>query len=110
MVRLTSLRTLNDFRLLQLAWIYDLNFIPSLAMVLERSVIEQLTASMPQSDELSRVVGNLRTMCARVSMPTRPGESRSERIPHSLLRGQRAIRIISSTLRIEAPRSLLLGA
>ena len=60
MVRLTSLRTLNDFRLLQLAWIYDLNFIPSLAMVLERSVIEQLTASMPQSDELSRVVGNLR--------------------------------------------------
>jgi len=60
MVRLTSLRTLNDFRLLQLAWIYDLNFAPSLRMVLERSVIEQLTASLPQTDALSRVVDNLR--------------------------------------------------
>jgi hypothetical protein len=60
MVRLTSLRTLNDFRLLQLAWIYDLNFAPSLRMVLERSVIEQLTASLPQTDAISRVAGNLR--------------------------------------------------
>jgi hypothetical protein len=60
MVRLTSLRTLNDFRLLQLAWIYDLNFAPSLRMVLERSVIEQLTASIPQTDAISRVVSNLR--------------------------------------------------
>ena len=40
MVRLTSLRTLNDFRLLQLAWIYDLNFAPTLRLVLERSIIE----------------------------------------------------------------------
>ena len=60
MVRLTSLRTLNDFRLLQLAWIYDLNFAPSLRLVLERSVIEQLTASLPQTDAISRVVDNLR--------------------------------------------------
>jgi hypothetical protein len=59
MVRLTSLRTLNDFRLLQLAWIYDLNFAPSLRLVLERSVIEQLTASLPQTAAISRVVDNL---------------------------------------------------
>lgn len=61
MVQLTRLRTLNDFRLLQLAWIYDLNFAPSLRLLLERSVIEQLTASIPQTDEISRVVGSLRT-------------------------------------------------
>jgi hypothetical protein len=60
MVRLTSLRTLNDFRLLQLAWIYDLNFAPSLRLVLERSVIEQLTASLPQTVAISRVLDNLR--------------------------------------------------
>ncbi len=61
MVRLTSLRTLNDFKLLQLAWIYDLNFAPSLAMVLERSVIERLTASVPRTEETARIVGNLRS-------------------------------------------------
>lgn len=60
MVRLSSLRTLNDFRLLQLAWIYDLNFAPTLRLVLERSLIEQLAASLPQTDELSQVADNLR--------------------------------------------------
>ncbi len=77
MVRLNSLRTLNDFRLLQLAWICDLNFIPSLRMVLERSVIEQLTASIPRTDELSRVVGNLRNCVnERLDAAIAPGSAR----------------------------------
>jgi len=75
MVRLTSLRTLNDFRLLQLAWIYDLNFVPSLRLVVERKVIEQLTATIPRTDELSRVIGNLRNYVherlAAASVPER---------------------------------------
>jgi len=76
MVRLTSLRTLNDFRLLQLAWIYDLNFAPSLAMVLERSVIEKLTASIPQTDKISQVVCNLRNYVNERLNAPRPGECR----------------------------------
>jgi len=61
MVLLTRLRTLNDFRLLQLAWIYDLNFAPSLRMVLERSVIERLTAMIPQTYEIVRAVSSLQS-------------------------------------------------
>ena len=76
MVQLTSLRTLNDFRLLQLAWIYDLNFAPSLAMVLERSVIEKLTASIPQTDKISQVVCNLRNYVNERLNAPRPGECR----------------------------------
>ena len=34
-----SLTTLNDFKLLQLAWLYDLNFACSLRMVVERDYI-----------------------------------------------------------------------
>jgi len=60
MVRLTSLRSLNDFKLLQLAWIYDLNFTPSLRMVHDRSIIERLAATMPQDPQVRRVVGDLR--------------------------------------------------
>ena len=60
MVRLTSLRTLNDFKLLQLAWIYDLNFTPSLRMVLERDVIGRLSETVPQTPEVERALGNLR--------------------------------------------------
>jgi len=78
MVRLTGLRSLNDFRLLQLAWIYDLNFAPSLSLVLERNIIERLTASIPQTDELSGVVGNLRNYVnERLHQAARAGESRS---------------------------------
>lgn len=47
MVRLKSLGTLNDFKLLQLAWVYDLNFLPSLRMVRERSIIDRLSATLP---------------------------------------------------------------
>jgi putative nucleotidyltransferase with HDIG domain len=60
MVRLTSLRTLNDFKLLQLAWIYDLNFAPSLRMVRERGVIDRLTAAMPRTQEIDRALDDLR--------------------------------------------------
>lgn len=78
-VRLTSLRTLNDFRLLQLAWIYDLNFAPSLAMVLERSVIERLTASVPRTDETSRIVDSLRNYVnERLDAPPDRQHARSE--------------------------------
>ena len=60
MVRLTNLRNLNDFRLLQLAWIYDLNFAPSLRMVLERDVIERLSLTIPRTPEIGRVLDDLR--------------------------------------------------
>jgi hypothetical protein len=75
MVRLTSLRTLNDFKLLQLAWIYDLNFIPSLAMVLERRIIEQLTTSIPRTDEISRAADHLRSyVTGRIHAAASPGD------------------------------------
>lgn len=60
MVRLTCLRTLNDFKLLQLAWIYDLNFAPSLRMVLERDVIDRLSRTVPRTRSVERTLGNLR--------------------------------------------------
>jgi len=60
LVRLTSLRNLNDFRLLQLAWIYDLNFAPSLQMVLERGVIERLSRTIPRTPDIGRALEDLR--------------------------------------------------
>ena len=64
MVQLSSLRALNDFKLLQLAWIYDLNFLPSLRMVVERSVIDRLSATIPQTPRVMQALGNLRQYVA----------------------------------------------
>jgi len=60
MVRLTSLGTLNDFKLLQLAWVYDLNFLPSLRMVRERGVIGRLSATLPGDDAVLSAVDAVR--------------------------------------------------
>jgi putative nucleotidyltransferase with HDIG domain len=56
MVRLTSLRTLNDFKLLQLAWVYDLNFLPSLRLLRERGIVQRLAATLPRTAEVRRAV------------------------------------------------------
>jgi len=60
MVRLTSLRTLNDFKLLQLAWVYDLNFLPSLLMVQDRGVIGRLSATLPRDAAVLSAVDAVR--------------------------------------------------
>ena len=60
MVQLSSLRTMNDFKLLQLAWIFDLNFVRSLELVMERSCIEQISGSLPRTGEIENVVQVIR--------------------------------------------------
>jgi hypothetical protein len=60
MVHLTQLRCLNDFTLLQLAWIYDLNWLPSLRMMAERDIISGLASSLPDREEIRAAVDELR--------------------------------------------------
>ena len=55
-----ELRTLNDFKLLQLAWIYDLNFMRSLRMIRERDYIRAIASTLPENDEISRAIGTVR--------------------------------------------------
>lgn len=59
-VSLSSLKTLDDFKLLQLSWIYDLNFDASLKLLLARNYIDRIVKTLPQSDEVRRVPPFLR--------------------------------------------------
>jgi len=54
------LTTLNDFKLLQLAWLYDLNFTCSLGMVEERGYIRKLAGLLPQNEEIAGAIGIVR--------------------------------------------------
>lgn len=54
--RKNELTTLNDFKLLQLAWLYDLNFACSLGMVQERGYIRKLSGLLPQNEEIAKAV------------------------------------------------------
>lgn len=56
----SSLRTLDDFKLLQLSWIYDINFRASLGLLLERGFIDRITATLPRTDEVPKIQAFLR--------------------------------------------------
>jgi hypothetical protein len=51
--RMEDLRTLNDFKLLQISWVYDLNFQASFRVLQKRGYIEQIVATLPETKELS---------------------------------------------------------
>ncbi len=52
MAEKSDLRTLNDFKLLQLSWFYDINFPGSLLMVAERGYIDRIARLLPDSDDV----------------------------------------------------------
>ncbi len=60
MVELSLLRTLNDFRLLQLAWIFDVNFARSLELIRERAYIDRLAAFLPAEPAIRKAVDMVR--------------------------------------------------
>ena len=56
LARKDALTTLNDFKLLQLAWLYDLNFTCSLLMIEERGYIRSLAEMLPRNEEIACAV------------------------------------------------------
>jgi hypothetical protein len=54
--RIQDLKTFNDFKLLQISWVFDLNFIPSFRAVKERAYIEKIEATLPHSKEITAAV------------------------------------------------------
>ena len=48
-VQIDKMRTLNDFKLLQISWVYDLNFVRSFQEVQRRNFIEQIKDTLPQT-------------------------------------------------------------
>ncbi len=44
--------TLNDFKLLQVSWVFDVNFGPTFRAIRERSYIESIAATLPQTEEV----------------------------------------------------------
>jgi hypothetical protein len=51
-VTLSSLKTLNDFKLLQLSWIFDLNFRSSFELLFERRYIDRMLSHLPETDAI----------------------------------------------------------
>ena len=51
----SRLRTLNDMRLMQLGWVYDVNFPATLERIEQRKFLDKLLDCLPQTQEIRRV-------------------------------------------------------
>jgi len=51
----TRLRTLNDVKLLQLGWVYDINFTATLKRIKLRKFLEMLLGFLPQTRDIEKV-------------------------------------------------------
>jgi hypothetical protein len=54
-VRTTCLKTLNDFKVLQMGWIYDVNFPRTFQLVRERAYLEKIRDVLPRTREVSEI-------------------------------------------------------
>ena len=54
-----DLRTVNDFKLLLLSWVFDLNFSFSFQLVKDRRYIEKIEAILPDSQETKKVLKHI---------------------------------------------------
>lgn len=56
MISYSEATTLNDFKLIQLLWVYDLNFAASVKILKENSFIERLASKLPQTDDIKQAM------------------------------------------------------
>jgi len=72
MIKLQQLQSLTDFKLLQMAWIYDINFQPTFQMIHDRRYLERIRNTMPASETIDRIYERLSLdlqQCAESSAP-----------------------------------------
>ena len=55
-IRLENVRVLNDFKLLQISWVYDLNFRSSYSLLQQRGHIPALAATIPLDESAAQAV------------------------------------------------------
>ena len=58
MASMKDMKTLNDFKLLQIGWVYDLNFVPAVQVVQNHNIIERIEAVLPQTKEITAAVSH----------------------------------------------------
>ncbi|MDD3566474.1 MAG: hypothetical protein PHN90_12495, partial [Methanothrix sp.] len=56
----SDVKGLNDFKLLQASWIFDLNYWPALLAVRERGYLDRAREVLPRTEEVDRIIDLLR--------------------------------------------------
>ena len=60
-VNISYLKTLNDFKLLQMGWIFDVNFSRTFQLIRERHYVEIIRDALPRSEKVSEIYFTVRS-------------------------------------------------
>jgi putative nucleotidyltransferase with HDIG domain len=55
----SELRTLNDMKLCQVGWVYDVNFSATLRRLKERGLLEKIFEFLPETEDINKVRGKI---------------------------------------------------
>ncbi|MDI6616771.1 MAG: hypothetical protein QME27_08655, partial [Syntrophaceae bacterium] len=58
-VDMKQVMTLNDFKLLQIGWIFDVNFRPTLQAVRSRGYLEMIRHVLPKSEKIDALFSDI---------------------------------------------------
>ncbi len=58
-VKSASIKRLNDLKLMQISWVFDLNFAPSVLWVKERGYIEKIAATLPETPRIRKAIAQV---------------------------------------------------
>ena len=61
MVKIDHLENLNDFKLLLMGWIYDINFGPTYEAIHERQYLESIRDVIPRSEKIEEIYAQVRS-------------------------------------------------
>jgi len=54
-VNISDVKNVNDFKLLQVSWVFDLNFRPTMDFLMERRYLELIRQVLPKSEQIDEV-------------------------------------------------------
>ncbi|MHC1631251.1 MAG: HD domain-containing protein [Methanotrichaceae archaeon] len=60
-VAITHLKNLNDFKLLLVGWIYDINFVPTFQIVQKRCYLKMVRDALPESKKIDEIFDTLQS-------------------------------------------------
>jgi len=70
-VRFEDVRTLNDFKLLQVGWVYDLNFPRTYEIIRHRNYLDKIAAVLPRTDRVLHALAAARRSLMQPCMEER---------------------------------------
>ena len=57
----TQVRSLNDFKMLQAAWVFDVNFMPTFHRLHEKKYLDMIRTSLPSSQQIDNIFSMIQT-------------------------------------------------